>query len=396
MECLIFGDDFTRDEPGTPMGYRDSAPFAGKGWCDNPGEYYIVNVPTWRARCEVPNAKAICNVKHPNEVGSMYVSIKTQDEEPRTASAYADGQKWRVYLNVTRSVSGDPPVCTPISYYFAEYERLGGSLDPADRSWIRLGIGSGGIESILKELQVFSQTGLSRRLWAAIDEESFCAGVDDTVLGSITMKSTGLFANGWYSGFSMSEKDMLADDFEFYRHYNSDFPKTRDLGCPRCGLCLCDDNTNYGTDDGLEIPPVLNVCIWTDPEGCPRLENLEPCSFEIEYDRVTGTWSHPDPECCGSLRVEFSCGGGFGAEKYTLNNFGACHDSVTGPDSRNPDGYTCSSETGEICFTFGPYFVAELDFACQCRDTIFGTGSCEYYITVTAGEPCTRKDCRNV
>ena len=400
VECLIFSDDFTRDEPGTPLGKRVSAPFSGKGWCDNPGDYYTVDVPTWRARCEVPDAIAVCSVKHPDEVGSMYVSIVTQEEEPRAYSEYSSGQKWRLYLNVVKTDSGDPVVCEPTSYYFAEYERLGGvfggSPDPIDRSWIRLGIGSGGNETILKELQIFSETGTSRRFYAAIDEDSFCAGVEDSILGSISMKSQGLFENGWYSGFGMSEEDMLADDFEFYRHYNSNPPKTRDLNCPRCGLCLCDDNTTYGTNDGIELPPVMNVCIWPEPEGCARLEELEPCCFEIEYDRVDDTWKHEGTQCCGFFVVQFSCVAGEGNEKYVLANTGGCTESGEGPSTRYATDYNCSSETGEACFLFGPYWIADSDLACFCRNVYFGTGSCEYYITVSSDDCCSRKDCREL
>lgn len=396
-ECLIFSDDFTRGETGTPLGNRVSAPFLGKGWCDTPGDYYIVNTPTWRARCEVPDAKAICNVKHPDEVGSMYVSVVTQEEENRAGSEYSDGQKWRIYLNVVRTVSGDPEECEATSYYFAEYERLGGaaggSADPADRSWIRLGVGSGGSESILKELQVFSETGNSRRFSAAIDEGIFCAGVENTILGSVAMESPGLFENGWYSGFGMSEEDMLVDDFEFYRHYSSNPPETRDLNCPRCGLCLCGDNIEGGNDNEIELPPVLNVCIWPEPEDCARLINLEPCCFQIEYDRSDDTWKHDGFACCGQFRVAFVCGTGGG---FSLINFGGCTQTDEGPSTRNPIDYKCSSETGESCFLFGPYVITELDFACLCRDTIFGTGSCGYYVTVSSDECCSRRNCSGV
>ena len=394
VECLIFSDDFTRDEPGSPLGVRVSAPFSGKGWCDNPGDYYIVNVPTWRARCETPDAKAICNVKHPDNVGSMYVSLTTQDEQPRTASQYGAGQKWRLYLNVERTVAGSPPICEETSYYFAEYERLGGSIDPADFSWLRLGIGANGNETILKQFQVPFETGLSRLFWATIDEDTFCAGIGEAAIYVVSMKSPGLFPDGFYSGFGMSEQNMLADDYEFYRHYNSNPPKTRELGCPRCGFCMCEDNTGYGTDDDIELPPVLNVCIWPDPEDCPRLENLEPCCFTIDYDWIDQTWKHEDYVCCGAFNVRFICAGSEpGAEKYALINRGGCTESGEGSSIRSPMEYKCSSETGESCFRFGPYFIADSDFACQCRNTYFGTGSCSYYITVSSNSCCSRSTC---
>jgi len=392
---LIFADDFTRDAPQTPMGDRVSAPFMGKGWCDEPGEFSIVDTPTWRARCEIADKKAICNVKHPDEVGSMAVSIMTHDEVPRTAAGYDAGQKWRLYLNVTRTVSGDPPVCVAISYYFAEYERLGGSGDPADKSWLRLGVGSGGSESILRQTQVVGvEAGLSRRFGAYIDDDAFCAGVEGVILGTITMPSPGLFANsdGWYSGFGMSEEGMLVDDFEFSRHYNSNPPETRELNCPRCGLCLCQDNTEYGTDEPIELPPLLNVCIWPDPDDCARLEQLEPCCFEIEYDNLEGSWLHEGFVCCGSFRVRFGCNS-YDIPGGRLSNSGGCADSVTGQDARYSIAHSCSSETGDACYLFGPYFIADGDFACQCRDVYFGTGSCNYYITVSTHGCCSRNDC---
>jgi hypothetical protein len=397
IECLIFSDDFTRAETGTPLGNRVSSPFIGQGWCDKPGDYYLVNVPTWRARCEVPNAKAICNVKHPDNVGSMYVSLMTQEEQPRTASQYGAGQKWRLYLNVDRTVSGTPQVCTAVSYYFAEYERLGGSTNPADFSWIRLGIGGNGTETILKQMQVPIETELSRLFWAIIDDDSFCAGIGASALYVVSMKSPGLFPNGFYSGFGMSEKNMLADDFSFYRHYNSNPPKTRELDCPRCGFCMCEDNTGYGTSDDIELPPVLNVCIWPDPQNCARLEKLEPCCFSIEYDAIDQTWKHAGNVCCGGFVVRFVCAGNEpGAGKYALINQGGCTQSGEGLSIRNPMEYKCSSETGESCFRFGPYFIADSDFACQCRNTYFGTGSCSYYVTVSSNSCCSRSACNDL
>lgn len=390
-ECLIYQDDFTRDIDGTPL---------RRSWCDKSGDYYIVNTPTWRARCEVPNAIAVLNVKQPDQVGSMYVECFTQDEQPRTAYS-GPGQKWRLYVNMRRTTSGTPVECSATSYYFAEYERLGGGLALDDRSWIRLGIGSAGTETFLKQVQFEAiETGLSRRFWCAIDDDTFCAGVTEAVLGSAFMKSPGLFTTlqPWYSGFSMSEKDMLLDDYAFYRHYNSKPPQTRDLNCPRCGLCLCDDNTSYGTDEPIELPPVLNVCIWPDPYGCARLENLEPCCFEIEYDRVNADWRHDGNKCCGAFKVVFGClsGGGTGLEKYFLANMAGCTQSGEGPSSRHPIEHKCSSESGEGCFLFGPYWIADSDFACQCRNVYFGTGACSYYITVSTNACCSRKSCNEL
>jgi hypothetical protein len=40
--------------------------------------------------------------------------------------------------------------------------------------------------------------------------------------------------------------------------------------------------------------------------------------------------------------------------------------------------------------------ITELDFACLCRDTIFGTGSCGYYVTVSSDDCCSRRDCSGV
>jgi hypothetical protein len=383
------------------MGNRVSDPFNGKGWCDKSGEYYIVDVPTFRARCEVPNKLAICNVKHPDNVGSMYAEYFTQDEIPRYA-AYGGGggQKYRVLLNLDRNLTGDPEYCTSGDYYFAEYERLGASGSPADYSKIRLGLVAGGVETILKEENVIGETGLTRKLWAAIDEDSFCAAVTNSIQGNVAMVSPGLIADGYYCGFAMSEKDMLIDNFSFFRHYNSNPPVTRDLNCPSCGLCLCEDNVEGGADEPIALPAVLHVCIYPDPEDCLRLDELEPCCFDIIYDWVDESWTHPGDVCCGGFRVRFVCElGGTGAERWKLANVGGCQQSGGDDVARHPVEYTCNATTNDACFKFGPYLIGASDLACDCTSAAFdimnptARGSCNYYITVSTNACCPRASC---
>jgi len=383
VECIIFQDDFTR-AAGTPLGLRTSAPFEGKGWCDDPGDYYIVASPTYRARCEVPNSLAICNVKHPDDVGSMSVLFWTANELPRTASYSGGGQKYRIILNATKTSSGDPEVCTSENYYFAEYERLGGSVLPADQSWLRLGVVTAGVETIIKQKQiVVGEAGLSRGFRAEIDENIFCARIGGVVLGgSISIESPGLHANGFYCGFSLSEKDMLIDDFVFQRHFNSNPPRTRELNCPRCSTCDCIDNVEYN-DEFVQLPSVLNVRVFTE-ESCERLIQLVNCSFQLTYDDVDGVWATDSFHCCGGFRFRFSCTSQYGIEKYRLANIGGCVQSGGDSPNRAPIEYECNHAANTGRWLFGPYCIAGSDFACACRPVLdMFDPACCYYVEVT-------------
>lgn len=365
--CVIHEDDFTRED-GTPL--REL-------WCDNPGDYYIDDN---EARCEIPDEPAILNKAHPNSVGSMVAGFRTIDEIPR-GGYNGTGQKYRILVNLKPNISGDPPICTSETYYFAEYERLGQSNQQVDLSWLRLGIVSGGVETVLKARQLIApETGLSRFFSATIDDDTFCATLDGTVLGQVTTASQGLHDEGYYCGFELSEKDMRIDDFIFQKHYNSNPPITQRQLCPNCGLCQCDDSEPF------ELPSKLYVCVTTDPAGCERLIELVNCCFEIEYDDLEGGWVHPDFECCAGFNFIFSCDEETGAARYSLGNRGACRQSGGDTPTRNPEEYTCSGGSGS--FTFGPYCIAGSDLACACRPVFDITDPpCCYYVQVST-EPC--------
>jgi len=392
-ECLIFYDDFTRGDSQTPLGLRTADPFIGKGWCDNPGDY-STGTPQWMARCDSANATAICNVPHPNKVASMYVQYTTIDEVPRV-SANGPGQKWRILLNVLKSSSGSPEVCSPIAYYFAEYERLGGSVNQNDFSWIRLGIFSNGTASIMKEKRLLApEVGLSRKFWAAIDENSFCADVTNSFGGFIIKdNSTGLFAGeAWYSGIRLSEKDMVIDDYYFYKHYNSNPPETRDQNCPSCALCRCEDNIPGGSSEPIELPAELYVHIFSDPANCKRLVNLNNCCFKILYDRLQGVWTHNGNECCLGVQIRFFCTIENGQNVFRLQNIGGCPQSGGDTPSRL-GSRKCSSSYGG-CFEFGPFLISGGDLACACRDIVDITDPpCSYRIVVSTKSNCGATQC---
>jgi hypothetical protein len=345
--CLIHEDLFSR---------TDGIPLRGS-WCEAEGDYEI---DSGRAKCLVAGAIAILNIPHPVPDESMVVSLVTVDEVENS------GHKYRVLLNVDRTTSGSPVVCDAQNYYFAEFER-NGLLD----SVIRLGICSGGIETILKEDDILGLTSTTRTFTAVISETIFCANVSNATISLVATTHAGLFAEGYYSGFSLDTIDMVIDAFRFFQK------ETRSAICGTC-ICTCDDK---------EWPPVLNVRIYPDPENCLRLDLLEPCEFEIEFDRVANTWVGSGV-CCGgnqNWEVEATCGGGsYGGNGFLqvailegcLSSCGVCESRLVEQDC------------GTFCATFGPLNVSASDLGCFCSSAAFdignpgGRGDCDYYIEV--------------
>jgi hypothetical protein len=313
----------------------------------------------------------------------MAVLFWTANEIPRTAS-YGSGQKYRIILNAKKTSSGDPEVCTSENYYFAEYERLGGSVLPADQSWLRLGVVSAGVETILKQKQIIiGETGGARGFQAEIDENLFCARIGGVTLGgSISIESPGLHADGFYCGFSLSEKDMLIDDFVFQRHFNSNPPKTQELNCPRCSTCDCLDNVEYN-DEFIQLPYCLNVRVFTT-SSCERLIQLVDCEFELCYDDIDATWVTDTFHCCGQFKFRFTCTAAYGIEKYQLANVGGCVQSEGDAPSRSPIEYECNHGANTGRWLFGPYCIKGSDVACQCRPVVdLFDPECCYYVEVT-------------
>lgn len=368
--CEIHEDDFNREDGDTLRGK----------WCEAEDTY---GIDTNRAICIEPEALAILNVRHPNQVGSMSVSYRTIDEEPRAGDYAGGGQRYRILVNLDKDSTGDPEVCSSNFYYFAEYERLGGAVGQVNYSWLRLGVVSAGVESILKQRQLTVQeTGLTRMFTATIDDEWFCAQIGNvTVGGGISIANPGLHTDGYYCGFSLSEEDMLIDDFLFQKHFNSFPPQTRDLNCPRCGGCVCEDNV-ADNDDVFVLPPCLNVRIYIE-DPCDLFAKLGTCEFEICYDDIDLGWIHDDPECCAGFDIRFFCTSAYGIERYRLSIFGSCG-TFTNQEAAE---YECDEDTNSGTWTYGPFCIQGTNIACAtaCSEIYPPTfpTTCCYYVEVT-------------
>jgi hypothetical protein len=285
----------------------------------------------------------------------MCVALRTKDEID------GSGEKYRLLLNLVKDTEGDPEYCVSDDYYFAEFERNG-----LNDSVIRLGIVSGGVETILKSDLILGLTGLTRVFSAHINEDFLCAGVDAAVLSQVATTHAGLFANGYYSGFSLHAVDMKIDAFRFERYKLSDGTL--------CCSCLC-------TCDGTEWPPVLNVRIYPDPEDCVRLDLLEPCEFTLEYNRENSFWEG-SANCCDVQFWDLQVGCSSYGSGLSLAIIAGCTSSCQ-PCNTNPD-----KDCGSMCVTFGPFNVAATDLTCPCSSEPFdindplARGSCSYYIEV--------------
>lgn len=347
--CLIFEDGFNRPDKA------DLDP----PWCEVAGAYEINDNECLYGT----GGLAVLDVKHPDDVGAMVVSYQTIDE------AVDSGDKYRILLNVQKTGSSATS-CSTSNYYFAEYERQGTTL-----SKIRLGIVSGGVESILATEDVISETGLTRRFTAQISEDEFCAGVGQALESFVGIKlTTGLFANGYYCGFSLSDEDMRIDDFRFEKH------KSTDQDCSGC-ICSC---------EGTPLPPELNVCIYPDPSDCLRLDLLSPCCFTIYWDRTNNEWSGSET-CCGENQgweIKFYCPNPYDDPETAVMTIAVgCTSSCGGCSGPNyPSSYDC----GQPCFTYGPYNVSGTDLTCFCSSSydIFTRGSCDFYVKVCAVDCC--------
>lgn len=346
--CVIHEDNFDRS-PGTPL---------RGGWCETDGDYAI---DSGRAKCLIAGAVAVLNIKHPVPESSMFVHFITIDENEDS------GEKYRILLNVERTTSGDPVVCDTNSYYFAEFERNGIS-----DSVIRLGVCSGGAETIIKEDEIIGLTGTTRMFTAMITETVFCAGVTNAVLSQVATTHAGFFASGYYSGFSLDTVDMLIDDFVFERKIS------KDVLCTSC-LCTCENK---------EWPETLNVRIYPDPNDCVRLDLMDPCEFEITWNRVSGVWEG-SASCCGEAEIfdlQVACTAGYyedGSNSLGLGINLGCINSHNGND-------VATQNCDTLCATFGPFFVSSTDITCLCSSIPFdlmnpsARGNCSFYVEVCA------------
>jgi hypothetical protein len=198
--CEIYFDDFN----------RANADILGIPWCEPVGDWSIVDN---EARADVNGAVAILDVQHPVPDGSMVVSVDTIDEVADSNQIY------RLMLNVVKvETIIDPETleigierefeCSADDFYFAEFERIG-----TNTSIIRLGVSSGGIETVLKFDVVLGLTGFTRTFTAILSAKEFCASVTNSVLSYVGTVPSGLFVDGYFCGMALSNIGMLVDNF---------------------------------------------------------------------------------------------------------------------------------------------------------------------------------------
>lgn len=363
--CLIHEDFFDR-APGTPLRGR---------WCDEEGDYEIaaaiIDEQCGGARCLVAGARAILDVRHPVPEGSMIATLVTCDEVPDS------GDKYRVLVNVERKAGGSPLVCDSENYYFVEFERQG-----ITTSVLRLGIVSGGVETILKEDDIIGLTGDTRTVQAFITDNVLCGSVTSAVLSLVSTVHGGLFADGYYSGFSLSEVGMTIKKFSFFRYLLESAP----FGvCSSC-ICTCD-----GVDGSVEWGPTLIAKIYVHPDDvpCVRLDKMEqiidPCEIVLQWNRVDSTWEGDGFCCLGDeyFSLEVSCGSdGYGGTRLNLGVYVGCSAEFSIP--------AYSIDCSKPCAMFGPITVAATNLLCFCSTVPIdpmnpgNRGSCRYLVEVCA------------
>jgi hypothetical protein len=343
--CLIFHDTFI----------RANHPDLGSNWVDNGEDFSIFE---YDAKSDVAGAKAILDIPHPVPDTSMYVELKTKDE------IIDGGVKYRILVNLIK--------LDPDNFYFAEFERNG-----FNNSVIRLGVSSNGIETILKEDFVVGLGGFARTFIAIFSENEFCASVTNAVQSFVGTVPSGAFALGYYCGMYVDTEDILIDEFLFYEHF------TTNPECPNC-LCRC------GLND--EIPPKLRVRIYADPVDCDRLELLDPCEFDIEWDRLEGAWDGEDTCCEGytgtgqGWRIRWYCpqvvDGVFDPYTARMGIFVGCTNSCTGCGVGTHLPIEASCDT--ISMTYGPFWVSGTDLTCFCtlNTEVFTRPGCNFYVQV--------------
>jgi len=368
--CLIHEDFFNRT-PGTPLRRR---------WCDEEGDYEIaaaiIGEQCGGARCLVADALAILNVQHPVPEGSMVATLVTCDEVPDS------GDKYRVLVNLEPTKSGNPVVCDSQNYYFVEFERQG-----TDDSVLRLGMVSGGVETILKQKDIKGLSGNTRTVQALITENILCGSVSNAAVFRVATVHGGLFADGYYSGFSLSEVGMTISKFSFYRYRLESAP------CGKCYSCIC---TCDGIDGSVEWTPTLIAKIYVHPDDvpCVRLDQMEvisdPCVIYLEWDGFNG-WQG-EGYCCGLAEffgLDFGCyPDAYCGVNHVLFLLGGCTFALT---RLEPSELDCSKP----CALFGPILVGDLSFGCppcsSCTPTIppppappnvIGCGNCRYLIEI--------------
>jgi len=345
--CIIKLDEFDR---------ADGIDLRGS-WCDTLGDWELTSAV---AVSVVSGANALLNVRHPTPSGMMAASLTTVDESLTVEQTY------RLKVNAVKEAD-----CTTDTFYYADFHR---KIFP-DLSTITLGISSGGVETAIKSDVVEGIAGVTRDFTVTIGDVDICASVTNCVLSYVADLHSGLFADGYYSGMRVSDIGMKVDNFTFYKHFNTD------QTCPHCG-CRC-NATSY-------FPPRMNVRIYPDPIDCVRLDLLEPCEFEIEWDRLNSIWTG-EGYCCGGAqlwRLALSCPAPDVDNNYdpydtAMSLLVGCLDSCGAPCAG--DLYPYEASCSPLNLKYGPYNVSSLDLTCFCTSSgdIFGRGSCNYRIEIT-------------
>jgi hypothetical protein len=363
-ECIIFSDQFDRAD-NTELGFP---------WYDDGPEFSIISYDA----VSEGDSTAYLDVIHPIPDTSMVVTMKTREEVEN------GGVKYRILVNIPRLATA--PHFNSNNLYFAEFERNG-----LNDSVIRLGIISNGVTTILKEEDIIGLLNFNRNFIAIFSDTEFCASVSNATLSFVGIVPPAPFDEGYYCGMRIDTEDIIVEEFIFEEHFKTN---------PKCLSCLCKCNTDATGDDSY-FAPKMHVRIYPDPENCTRLDLLEPCEFDIEWNRLTSRWegSHLccesyDPSTGQLWEVLFNCPtidpetGLYDPYTATLAILTGCTSSCggCGGNLATWDGLPTEADCSPQRFLYGPFLVTELDLSCFCSSVTspFGRGSCNYYIEVTA------------
>lgn len=349
--CEIGRDQFNRDDSLT-LGPKWPATIEGN--TAQTGDWDIHD--NTAEMQDASGGSAIFGTKHPIPDESMVAWINCPDM--RVGDIYEIIVNWKDMNN----------------YHFGQVEVTVES--PQFVMWItaRLGVCSGGVRSILMEVEVGRSfrdqvTGLHHIvLNALIGDEGFCLNMLGTGpdVPKIWDEATPI-AGGYWAGIGASGRDDIqVDDFVFWKH----FENLRD--CPYC-VCKCGNTT---------IPKTLTATI-VDCTG--RMVEAEGCEVTLEWQQetVAGLPNYPysgwygTTSCCasGGIMVNFQCADSDDPTEttcYTLD----C----------NTGGATLSANEGSTCsplyLRFGPFYATVGDLICGCGQP-FVDPSGEFYIEIT-------------
>lgn len=338
--CIIVQDSFNR--AGSDL---------GSSWTHEVGDWITVPTGPWingYAESQADGAIAIHNTPHPtpSETGVVYVDIINEVD--------ASGDKYRAIVN---AVDKD-------SYHFAEYIRNG-----ADDSILRLGVSSGGSDTILESKVIVGLTdpsGEPRRLSVKISSNEFCAVITHAVLSKVWVDEAPI-AGGYYAGFG-------GDEGTQFSHWTFAHHRETKAGCD---VCLCNCETNY-------IPPRL----FANIVGTGRMADID-CDLYLEWERVDETWRSTTELCCNhSWKLRLNCPEGPDQDVTTakITVEVGCTNSLD--DTGQPGHAQRYANAGSTCkplnLVFGPFFVSTSDLDCGCKSLgpMFPYGDGEYYITI--------------